>query len=81
MSTAVTLNHGYTLAGQGALSGITLGSHNNSINLSIVKANGGWVVSISNNGFSQPSNLHIINEDADLGVELGKLITIHCLKE
>jgi hypothetical protein len=85
MSVALTgLGPQYAIAGGGVATGVNIGMHNsNSINLNVTKATGGWVVSLSStSGFTTTSqDLHIIPDGADLGTELGKLITMHCLKE
>jgi len=55
------------------------------INLHIVKANGGWIIQIhhptdSLTGAYKKSDLYVINDDADFDRELGKILTIQCLK-
>jgi hypothetical protein len=63
-----------------------------SINFNVAKANGGWIVQVNQ---PQPVNvlsiagmsddrapeLYLINEDADFDKELGKIITMTCLKD
>jgi len=60
---------------------------NAAINFSVAKANGGWVVQINDHqnsvyfGQSAPQpQLYIIGEDADFDKELGKIVTMSCLK-
>ena len=61
----------------------------NSLNFTIARAQGGWIVQInkthtitfSNNESSSSAELYIINEDADFDREIGKIITMSCLKK
>jgi hypothetical protein len=48
------------------------------INLTVTPATGGWVVQL--NRLYQEPQLYIVPEEQDLGVELGKIITMGCLK-
>jgi hypothetical protein len=48
------------------------------MDIRITTANGGYIVSIHTESGTKPQ-LYIINEDRDLGQELGKIITMHCL--
>lgn len=50
------------------------------INITIAQATGGWVIQINPATHSVKAQLYIIPEDRDLGVELGKIITMSCLK-
>ena len=76
-----TNNTGYTL-------GVQTGTGNSytpqpmdlkgGINLTVTPATGGWVVQL--NRVYQEPQLYIVPEEQDLGVELGKIITMGCLK-
>lgn len=50
------------------------------VDLRIVPATGGTIVSIRS-GYGAASDLYVINEDKDLGTEIGKIITMHYLKK
>lgn len=52
------------------------------INLTVAQATGGWIVQINHRSFVQNESpdLYIISEDADFDRELGKIITMSCLK-
>jgi len=52
------------------------------INFTVAKATGGWIVQINNRSYTQNESpdLYIIAEDADFDRELGKIITMSCLK-
>jgi len=75
-----TNNTGYTL-------GVNTGNSHapqpvdlkNGINLTVTPASGGWIVQI--NRIYQDPQLYIVPEEQDLGVELGKIITMSCLKK
>jgi len=75
---------GYTLAGQG----VSMTGHdeltqmnNQGLNIRIVPATGGTIISIrADNNYSN-GDLFVIHEDQDLGAELGKIITLHYLKK
>jgi hypothetical protein len=57
------------------------------INLTVTPATGGWIVQINQGkynmatGAHQEPQLYIVPEEQDLGAELGKIITMSCLKE
>jgi hypothetical protein len=71
---------GLTLGGASGHDELTQQS-NQGLNIRIVPASGGHIVSIrKDNNYSSNSDLHIIHEDSDLGVELGKIITLLYLK-
>jgi len=60
----------------------------NSLNFTIARAQGGWIVQVNkahtitfSNESSSSAELYIINEDADFDRELGKIITMSCLKK
>jgi hypothetical protein len=81
-------HHGLgAIAGGGAGAYASLGAQNpeelgRGLNIRIVPANGGTIVSIRDeNGFGQIADLYVINEDHDVGTELGKIITLHYLKK
>lgn len=66
---------------------ITLGPHStdridiaskSTVNLTVANANGGWIVQINNRDSEQ--SLYVIPEGADFDRELGKIITMMCLK-
>lgn len=66
---------------------ITLGPHTtdridiagrSTVNLTVANANGGWIVQINNRDSEQ--SLYVIPEGADFDRELGKIITMSCLK-
>jgi hypothetical protein len=51
------------------------------ISIRIVPATGGTIISIRNeNQIAGASELYVINDDQDLGAEIGKIITMHYLK-
>jgi len=96
-------NSGYTLGTTGAGTsygplGITTAASihvpepsinlKNSLNFTIARAQGGWIVQVNkahtitfSNESSSSAELYIINEDADFDRELGKIITMSCLKK
>jgi len=66
---------------------ITMGMENNDIDLGstnvtfqVVKASGGWIVRVSERLTTRSGELHIIPDGADFSSELGKIITMSCLK-
>jgi hypothetical protein len=55
---------------------------NHGLTIRVVPANGGHIINIrDDNNYSSSGELHIINQDKDLGEELGKIITLHYLKK
>lgn len=47
-------------------------------------ATGGWIISVHVSysiGYATEPDLYVIHEDQDLGTELGKIITMHCLQK
>lgn len=50
------------------------------LDLRVTPANGGYIVSIANEPGSK-ATLYIIAEEQDLGQEIGKLITMLCLRK
>ena len=74
----------YTLGGVGTSPGqISINphhSHSSGINFNVTKANGGWIVQINKSAYDSTPELHIIHEDADFDKELGKIVTLSCLK-
>jgi hypothetical protein len=52
------------------------------INFTVAQATGGWIVQINHRSHIQNESpdLYIIPEDADFDRELGKIITMSCLK-
>jgi hypothetical protein len=57
--------------------------HSNSINFSVTRANGGYVVQFSQydkrTDRAEPK-LHIVTDDKDLGEEIGKIISFESLR-
>lgn len=51
------------------------------LDLRITPAHGGYIISLSHRGSGTTPELHIVNEDKDLGAEIGKIITMHYLKK
>jgi hypothetical protein len=51
------------------------------LDLRITVANGGYIISIAKNNYGQSPDLYIVNEDQDLGTEIGKIITMVYLKK
>lgn len=50
------------------------------LDLRVTPATGGYIVSMHlKKSFASEPELYIISEDQDLGVELGKIITMACL--
>ena len=66
------------IAGRGIDTGIDV--PNTGLNIRIVKANGGTIISIRDETRIGPSDLYVISEDQDISVEIGKIITLHYLK-
>lgn len=55
----------------------------NGMNFSVYKANGGYIVEYrqyDRQRDRQDNKLHIVNEDQDLGAELGKIISFEALR-
>lgn len=73
---------GISIAGAGHLLSEDITHQSNAgLNIRIVPASGGSIISIrKDNTYSSHNDLYIINEDKDLGAELGKIITLHYLK-
>jgi hypothetical protein len=59
-----------------------------SINFSVAKATGGWIVQVNENhvgllniaNLSSNTSLYIITDDEDFDSALGKIVTMSCLK-
>lgn len=51
------------------------------IDLRITPAHGGFIVSVNHRGSHTVPELHIVTEDKDIGSEIGKIITMSCLKK
>lgn len=49
------------------------------INFTLAQASGGWIIQI-NKRYTTSTDLYIIPEEKDLGIELGKIITMSYLK-
>jgi hypothetical protein len=57
--------------------------HSNSINFSVTRANGGYVVQFSQydkRNDRMDTKLHIVTDDKDLGEEIGKIISFETLR-
>lgn len=68
-----TGNMGYSIGSQPAT--------NTGINFNVTKANGGWIVRLDGSGQNQnESELYVIPDEANFDTELGKIITMNCLK-
>jgi hypothetical protein len=51
------------------------------LSIRIIPANGGTIISIRNeNSFGGDSELYVIPESQNIAEEIGKIITLHCLK-
>lgn len=71
-------------AGQSAMGVIDELTHlsGRGMSIRIVPANGGIIISVRDeNNPSGSSDLYVINQEQDLGNELGKIITVHYLKK
>jgi hypothetical protein len=52
------------------------------MNIRIVPANGGTIISIRDeSSFSGSSDLYVVGQDQDIAAELSKIITLHYLKK
>lgn len=51
------------------------------LDIRVTPAAGGFIVSIMHRNSNQRPELHIVTENQDLGVELGKIITVSYLKK
>ena len=72
--------NGISIAGAGLQEDVTMHSHQG-LTIRVVPATGGTIVSIrKDNTFGSTGDLYVINEESDLGAELGKIITLHYLK-
>ena len=79
----------YTLGGSGGSISITPSqpainvNSSSAINFSVAKATGGWIVQINKNNSNHGgtmAELYIIADDANFDSELGKIVTMSCLK-
>lgn len=78
LGTAAGHNGTYSISGAvGASDNPLRGS---GINIKLIPANGGTIISI-NHDPSAISDLYVIPESADISAELGKIITMHYLKK
>lgn len=73
--------NGISIAGAGIqMDDVTMHSHQG-LTIRVVPASGGTIISIrKDNTYGSTGDLYVINEDSDLGAELGKIITLHYLK-
>jgi hypothetical protein len=80
-----TANNGLPWPDTNPAASLNLGS-SGGINLTVTPATGGWIVQINRSKYNvatdelQEPQLYIVPEEQDLGVELGKIITMSCLK-
>lgn len=94
MSTSAKMAAGNQIgavAGTGyGLPGVTLGGtysigtqheFDEGIDIRVTPAAGGFIVSVSHRNYGTRPELHIVTEDKDLGAEIGKIITMSCLKK
>ena len=63
-----------------AIQGAQVNTHN-TITIRITNATGGSIVEIVNNGGEISNEVYVVDESKDIGVELGKIITMHHLKK
>lgn len=80
-----TLSGPYNVPGLSAidLSGLRNSQHpfEGGMDIRITPASGGVIVSILRGDFGRTPDLYVISEEQELGVELGKIITMACLKQ
>lgn len=70
------------IAGAGVSMGVNIGHRFNGLDIRVITANGGMIVSITDpNNYGREPDLYLIHEDQDLGSELGKLVTMYYLKK
>jgi hypothetical protein len=90
MSQSATNQISAIAGGYSGMPGVTLGGtysigsqheFDEGIDLRITPANGGFIVSVHHRNFGSRPELHIVTEDRDLGAEIGKIITMSCLKK
>ena len=81
---------GAIAGGYAGMPGVTLGGtysvgtqheFDEGIDIRITPAAGGFIVSVSQRNYGVRPDLHIVTEDKDLGSEIGKIITMTCLKK
>jgi hypothetical protein len=91
------MSQGYTnIYGSGGSSGLSigasvpsisiteLGSHNHEfdgMDIRITVANNGTIVSVKKDGYGSKPDLYVVHDNQDLGQEIGKIITMACLKK
>jgi len=54
---------------------------NQGFDIRITPATGGYIISVMQRNSMNSPELHIVTEDRDLGAEIGKIITMSCLKK
>lgn len=84
----VTLGSPYTI---GAIAGGQAGFNmsdqtrhefDQGIDIRVTPATGGYIVSVNpRSSYNRVPDLHIVSSDQDLGAEIGKIITLTCLKK
>jgi hypothetical protein len=75
----------YAIAGSGLMAGVDTGTRHEfdqGIDIRVTPATGGYIVSINpRSSYNRVPDLHIVSNDQDLGSEIGKIITLTCLKK
>ena len=81
----VTLSMGSPAGvGFGPIGIADLGSHSHQfdgMDIRITVANNGTIISVKREGYGNKPDLYLVHEDQDLGQEIGKIITMSCLKK
>jgi hypothetical protein len=73
-----------TIPGIGLSGPYTVGAQHEydaGIDIRVTPASGGFIVSVNHRNIGVRPDLHIVTEDKDLGAEIGKIITMSCLKK
>lgn len=69
----------------GGSNGISLTESNShqfdGMDIRVTVANNGTIVSVREDGYGSKPKLYVIHNDQDLGQEIGKIITMICLKK
>lgn len=81
----VTLGGPYAISGSagfGVMPDQTQHEFNHGIDIRVTPATGGYIISINpRSNYNRTPDLHIVSSDQDLGSEIGKIITLTCLKK
>lgn len=75
---------GLSVSGAAGLTGMAPSHKFPGFDIRVSHANGGWIISVHATysiGYAVEPDLYVIHEDQDLGTELGKIITMHCLQK